>query len=166
MKSSFLQTLAILFAVMAGIPTLLYVGISIERRGQENLDRCSNNLRSIKYAMEMFSMDNDGYPAKLSLLAPDYLKRKEDLICPAAGVDTYSGGYTFNHGVPTPPGENVVRLASGSQPEYSIVCKGHNHRVFDYWFWFIPVFKDLVDEPSLDSKLGVTCSKKYHGFTD
>ncbi|NLI76921.1 MAG: hypothetical protein GX442_10835 [Candidatus Riflebacteria bacterium] len=143
----------VLVALFLGFPVLIMVGMSIERRGQEPLQRCGWNLRSIASAIEMYNLDHPGTITDLSLLVPDYLKA-DALVCPAAGRDTYSGSFACKAAGPD------------GKPEITVFCQGGNHTVFDHWSFLLPVFRNLVDEPSFSSSGGIKCSKVYHGFTD
>lgn len=71
---------------------------------------CSSNLKNIATALEMYATDHQGrYPAKLSELAPAYLKSIPE--CPAAGSDSYSA--TYKH--------------SDKPYTFTVACQGDHH---------------------------------------
>lgn len=73
-----------------------------------HLDLCRKNLESISYAVSGYAAAHGGHPpARLQQLLPRYLSKVP--ICPAAGRDTYSGGY--------------VQMGR----RFTVFCSGHNH---------------------------------------
>ena len=82
----------------------------MQARSTGMLTACRSNLKNVGTALEMYATDNIGrYPPSLSYLTTDYLKQLP--TCPAAGYDTYSGGY-------------MSRITPDS---YVVYCSGHNH---------------------------------------
>lgn len=73
------------------------------------LHLCQKNLESISYAVSGYAAAHGGHPpARLQQLVPRYLS--EVPTCPAAGIDTYTGGY----------------IVAGKR--YTNYCLGHNHK--------------------------------------
>lgn len=91
-------------------PPLWEVFLALTSPSPPRATDCRSNLKNIGTALEMYSTDSSGlYPAALSALTPNYLKRIP--TCPAAGQDTYSTAY--------------VRAASADA--YTVCCGGHHH---------------------------------------
>jgi prepilin-type N-terminal cleavage/methylation domain-containing protein len=101
--------LMIVIAIIAILAAILVPNF-IKARAQGQLTACKSNLKNIGTALEMYSTDFSGhYGSTLSLLTPNYLRIVP--ICPSAGTDTYSTGYSV-----------------GTTPDaYTFFCGGTNH---------------------------------------
>lgn len=78
-------------AAVLAVPQIMENGIESVRPAAPEV-ACSNNLKNIATALEMYSTDYQGrYPAKLSQLTPNYLKTIP--TCPGADADSYSATY-------------------------------------------------------------------------
>ncbi len=79
---------------------------------------CSENLRGIGVALEMYAADHEGdYPESLALLTESYYLPSLP-TCPAAGRDTYSETYRVGKG-------------EAGAVEVSLFCQGHHHPELD-----------------------------------
>ena len=84
----------------------------VQRRAQNNLASCKENLKALATACEMYSTGEPCiYPKKLNVLAADYVPKIP--ICPAVGTDTYSGGF-----------KSAIRPDA-----FTLCCAGHNHAI-------------------------------------
>jgi prepilin-type N-terminal cleavage/methylation domain-containing protein len=84
--------LMIVIAIIAILAAILVPNL-IRARSRSQLTGCTTNLKNIATSVEMYNVDYNGrYPTAMSLLTPNYLKSIP--ICPVAGSDSYSGGYT------------------------------------------------------------------------
>lgn len=93
LKGFTLIELMIVIAIVAILAAILVPNL-IRARSRGQLTACTSNLRNIGTAVEMYNVDASGrYPPSLDVLTPSYLKTVPS--CPTAGVDTYSGSYTF-----------------------------------------------------------------------
>lgn len=106
--------LMIVIAIIAILAAILVPNF-LKARAQGQLTACKSNCKNIATALEMYSSDNGGrYPAGTAnftakLTGGNYLKQIP--TCPAAGSDTYTGGYSS---VQTPD-------------SFSFYCNGNNH---------------------------------------
>lgn len=98
--------LASLFCLCVALPITHCIK---DHQSKGMLDACSNNMKNMGSALELYSTDNYGrYPRNLSQISPAYLK---DLpCCPAAGKFTYSYESTVVPDI------------------YTLTCVGQNHR--------------------------------------
>lgn len=110
----------------------------LEYKRQGELLGCKSNLKNTGTALEMYCTDNGGlFPPALSFLTPNYLKKIP--TCPAAGSDTYSGGFK-----------------SRARPDvYTVICTGSNHSALG-----IP-----ANHPQYRSNEGLVCPEPKGGNT-
>lgn len=103
-----LIAVGVLTALLAMGPVV--AGLMGSRKSQNwyRFNLCRRNLACISYAVSNYSVAHDGHlPVGLEQVFPRYVS--EIPTCPAAGIDTYTGGYA----------------AAGKR--YTIYCSGHNH---------------------------------------
>jgi len=96
----------------------------LKARAQGQLTACRSNLKNLGTALEMYATDSKGeYPKLLKDVSPRYLKGIP--TCPSTKNDTYSNSYVC------------------SASNFSLCCKGENHRV------------DRPDYPSYNAREGL-----------
>ncbi len=101
--------LGVLLASMSLMLPMLY-SYSGPTQNQDNFVACRSNIKLLAAALERYAGSHDGhYPHRLAQLIPDNLSRMPQ--CPAAGADTYSGGY----------------FVSDDLRSYRLECAGHHH---------------------------------------
>lgn len=101
-----------LMAILAGVAVLAALtvpGMMADERTRYTTE-CRGNLKNVATALEMYSTDFGGrFPPALEVLVPNYLLSIPS--CPAAGQDTYSGGYSWDD----------------NPDKYSLSCAGFHH---------------------------------------
>jgi len=85
----------ILVALLTVVVVLVYAATRVQAR--ENLRVCQSNVEEIKHAIMRYQDDYVYPPERLQDLVPVYMKALP--TCPAAGIDTYSPGYTRGNGM-------------------------------------------------------------------
>jgi general secretion pathway protein G len=109
-------TLIELLTVVFIIAAIISLALPHLRRAilKAQLTSCQSNLRNLVSALEQFRNDSDKYPDTLSELVPRYFDHIP--VCPAAGFDSYTTGYTI----------------SSQKDEFTVACKGNNHAALGY----------------------------------
>jgi len=78
----------LLVAVLA-VGVLIYFAISASR-GMATRVKCSNNLRQVGIACQMYAVDNnDRFPPSLEALVPKYIENARVLRCPGSSGANY-----------------------------------------------------------------------------
>jgi len=90
---------------------------------------CQCNLKNIGTALEMYSIDNNGYyPTGLHQLKPNYLRKIP--TCPDSERTLDIGWFIFSYDIILEPAKDTYSktyVSSTNPKAYTVYCGGHHH---------------------------------------